>query len=74
VKKNNLLYALFAGVFFKEHQALVVLSLYLIGTIVALMVSFILSADYFFRRKAYVNTYQCITVRSNIWICDLYAL
>lgn len=36
-------YALFAGVFFKEHQALVVLSLYLIGIIVALMVSFILS-------------------------------
>ncbi|WP_414042456.1 ferrous iron transport protein B [Macrococcus sp. EM39E] len=36
-------YALFAGVFFKENQALVVLSLYLIGIVVALLVSFILS-------------------------------
>lgn len=36
-------YALFAGVFFKEQQALVVLSLYIIGIIVALLVSFILT-------------------------------
>ncbi|MCU7557796.1 ferrous iron transport protein B [Macrococcus capreoli] len=36
-------YALFAGVFFKENQALVVLSLYVIGIVVALLVSLILS-------------------------------
>lgn len=36
-------YALFAGVFFKENQALIVLSLYVIGIVVALIVSFILS-------------------------------
>ncbi|KAA1037692.1 ferrous iron transport protein B [Macrococcus equipercicus] len=36
-------YALFAGVFFKENQALIVLSLYIIGIVVALIVSFILS-------------------------------
>lgn len=36
-------YALFAGVFFKENQALIVLSLYVIGVVVALFMSFILS-------------------------------
>lgn len=36
-------YALFAGVFFKENQALVVLSLYVIGIVVALVVSFVMT-------------------------------
>ncbi|TDM00738.1 ferrous iron transport protein B [Macrococcus carouselicus] len=36
-------YALFAGIFFKENQALIVLSLYVIGVVVALLMSFILS-------------------------------
>ncbi|TDL98316.1 ferrous iron transport protein B [Macrococcus brunensis] len=36
-------YALFAGIFFKENQALIVLSLYIIGVVVALFMSFILS-------------------------------
>lgn len=36
-------YALFAGVFFKTHQALVVLSLYVIGIVVALVVSFVMT-------------------------------
>lgn len=36
-------YALFAGVFFKENQATIVLSLYVIGIVVALIVSYILS-------------------------------
>ncbi|MDJ1109918.1 ferrous iron transport protein B [Macrococcus caseolyticus] len=36
-------YALFAGVFFKENQALIVLSLYVIGIVVALLVSLVLS-------------------------------
>ncbi|GGB10499.1 ferrous iron transport protein B [Macrococcus hajekii] len=36
-------YALFAGIFFKENQALIVLSLYVIGVVVALLISFILS-------------------------------
>ncbi|MBI5975145.1 ferrous iron transport protein B [Staphylococcus canis] len=36
-------YALFVSIFFAEHQAIIVLSLYVIGIIVALFVSFILS-------------------------------
>ncbi|AVP35707.1 ferrous iron transport protein B [Staphylococcus felis] len=36
-------YALFVSVFFKKHQAIIVLSLYVIGIIVALLISFILS-------------------------------
>lgn len=36
-------YALFVGIFFAQHQALVVLSLYVLGIVVALIVSWILS-------------------------------
>ena len=36
-------YALFVGVFFKAYQSLVVLSLYLLGILVALIVSTILN-------------------------------
>lgn len=36
-------YALFVGVFFKTHKALIILSLYVLGIIVALMMSVILS-------------------------------
>ncbi|QLK85437.1 ferrous iron transport protein B [Staphylococcus sp. 17KM0847] len=36
-------YALFVGIFFAQHQALIVLSLYVLGIVVALIVSWILS-------------------------------
>lgn len=36
-------YALFVGVFFQTHQALIVLSLYVIGIVVALIVSFVMT-------------------------------
>ena len=36
-------YALFVGVFFAQHQALIVLSLYILGIVVALAASIILT-------------------------------